>query len=43
MWYASLCYLKLEKPEKAIPLLKELIRQGTFQKEAALTLLGQLE
>ena len=43
LWYASLCYLKSEKPDKAIPLLRELIQQGTFQKEKAVTLLGQLE
>jgi tetratricopeptide (TPR) repeat protein len=43
LWYASLCYLKLEKPEEAIPLLKDLIRQGTYKKEGATTLLSQLE
>jgi tetratricopeptide (TPR) repeat protein len=43
LWYAALCYLKMEKPNEANSLLQELIEEGTFRKKEAENLLEQLQ
>ena len=43
LWYAALCYIKLEKPEEAIPFLDSLIRDGSYKKEKAEALREQLQ
>jgi len=43
LWYAALCQLKLDKPDKAIPLLKQLVVDGSYKKEISTELLNELE
>ncbi|MGB5700831.1 tetratricopeptide repeat protein [Muriicola sp.] len=43
LWYAALCYVKLERPKEAIPLLESLIMDGSYRKDKAKVLLDQLQ
>lgn len=43
LWYASLCRIKLNQPKSAVPLLEQLIEDGSYKKEAASSLLKELQ
>jgi tetratricopeptide (TPR) repeat protein len=42
LWYASLCKLKLNRPKEAIPLLEKLVEDGSYKKQASVSLLKKL-
>ncbi len=43
LWYLSLAYLKMDKKEKAIKILENLIQDGAYKKEEATILLEKLQ